>query len=701
MNKSQQIYFDSGNTGNDIHTKIRLEQNINSIEFLSLSISAEDAYQNFNADYGVLIGRVIANGGIGVPNAKISIFIPISDTDSLNGDIASVYPYKTPRDKNNEGKRYNLLPRTSKISPLTGQWSPKQPFGSFPIKEEVVTNDILLSVYKKYYRYTALTNDSGDYMMFGVPIGTQTVHMSVDITDIGRYSMNPASMVTNLGYSPNLFTADKTKIKPNNDLNDLPNIETQEIDVDVIPFWGDATNFEIGITRQDFRIRSVIANTFVIFGSVFTDGDNAMWGANPSGSRRISELFRARDDANTTIGIFSKRTGKVTEKIYYYPSSVSDDTIDSGNAKNDGSDMLLLDPSEYSLYSENGNFVAIINCNRNKVITNNGVETPVADNSPNGVYTKFRGFMTIEILPDDVQMNFTGDIGVDTTLVPFRYILKFPQYAERNQSFIQPDRSTSKDFPNTNQWRKQSYTFTGGSFYSLSKFHGTVYNDSATDANQGTNNGFYNHDTINKPLNQDPFWNVGIIATNTYDEKYPNDALKFPTNSNITGTLKTFGANWMNLSIYLPQVGFLQDGSKFVYRVRSADHFTRQIPDDNDQGNNAYYFYDNDQKIAAGDINTKWFARSDLNWTDFINVPINDIVYMKGKDKGFKTNTFELSGKYRNGTIIPHGWSHPCPMDGGKLDGDPLMSADPAIYFYKGLDEVDCIEFLYKLGLIN
>ena len=52
--------------------------------------------------------------------------------------------------------------------------------------------------------------------------------MSVDITDIGKYSMTPASMVQ-LGYPANLFTQTCNKIKPSNDLTDLPNIETQEI----------------------------------------------------------------------------------------------------------------------------------------------------------------------------------------------------------------------------------------------------------------------------------------------------------------------------------------------------------------------------------------------------------------------------------------------------------------------------------------
>jgi hypothetical protein len=82
-------------------------------------------------------------------------------------------------------------------------------------------------------------------MIFGVPIGTQIVHMSCDITDIGRYSMNPASMVVNLGYPEAQFTDRNTRIKPSDDLGDLPNIETQEISVDVRPFWGDANTFEV------------------------------------------------------------------------------------------------------------------------------------------------------------------------------------------------------------------------------------------------------------------------------------------------------------------------------------------------------------------------------------------------------------------------------------------------------------------------
>ena len=707
MNKSQKIYLNTGDTGNqnqDKYIKVKLEQDVDTLEFMSLKIGTADAYQNFNSDYGVLVGRVIANGGIGIPNAKISVFIPLEDTDAENSDIYSIYPYRTPRDKNNDGKRYNLLPRVGTKDPDTEIISPKQPFGSFPIKEEIVGNQPYLNVYKKYYKYTALTNSGGDYMIFGIPTGTQTIHLSVDITDIGKYSMTPAAMVTNLGYSPNFFTNNNSKIKPSSDLNDLPNIETQEISVDVIPFWGDSDNFEIGITRQDFRIRSTISNTFVIFGSAFTDGENNMWGTDFSGSRYISELYRAKDIADETIGMISKRIGKITEKIYYYPNSITDEQIDNGNV-DPKNDMILLDPSEYSVYKREGDFVFIISCNRNKIVTDDlGNEISVPEDSTNGVFTKFRGFITLEITPDDIPMNFSDNIGNNTKLLPFRYRLKFPQYADRNHSFARPDGSGIED-TNTINWRKEHFVFSGGNYYSFSRFHGLTWNDEVDDTEQFLPNGelfggFFLHDFINKASdNSDPFWNVGIIATNDYSD-YNNSQYEFPSNSK-TGDILTFGANWINLSVYFPQVGFLSAGYSHVSDVRSTDNFTKNNKDD---GGNVYYYDNNTQIIAGGNYNTKWFARADLHWTDIIEVPLKDIKSMNNPNlpKGFNDTYLSLNGsKYRNGSYIPTGWNAACPINGGKKDGNPNEIVDTQTYFYKGFNDANCIEYLFELGIIN
>ncbi len=733
MNKSQRIFFDTGTTNTDKTIFFNLEQDVELIEFMSMSIYTKDAYQDFNSDYGVLIGRVIANGGIGIPNAKISIFIPLTDTDAQDGTITSIYPYTTPRDKNAQGKRYNLLPRVAEFDPATGTYSPKQPFGSFPIKPEIVTNQDFLDVYKKYYKYTALTNSAGDYMIFGVPIGLQTVHLSVDITDIGKYSMTPASMVINLGYSPNLFTDNSSKIKPSDDLNDLPNIETQEISVNIVPFWGDKTNFTIGITRQDFRIRSVLDNTFIIFGSAFTDGDNSMWGSNPEGDKLVRELYFINgvspEEQEVNTSIQSKRIGLITETIYYYPNNITDAQIDSGTP-DPVKDMLVLSKTQYSAYKRDGDFVFIISCNRNKIITDDfGNEIPVSETSPNGIFTRFRGFVTFEISPIDIPMNFTSSIGGgNTTIIPYRFKLKVPQFADQKQSFAPPVGTT--DNINTINWRKQHKTFSGGTLYTISNFHGTVVNSQSDDVLQvafNPSNFFLGWDELNSPYNRPPntpntlppfppggpanrdfHFQTGIIRTNdgTFDgiNVTGNTQFEFPPNSSDQDGRLFFGGNWMNFSLYLPQMGNLTLGFSSVNDIRTADKFSVQIPFNNTLNGNSYYLFDNTQFIAAGQINTKGFARSDLHWTDFVSVPKTDILKIAVlPQKGFTNLDIPLlSGKYRNGYYNPPNWIAPCPPNGGKLDGNPLQpdASDTNTYFYKGFSSADCIDFIISLGLI-
>ena len=79
--------------------------------------------------------------------------------------------------------------------------------------------------------------------------------------------------------------------------------------------------------------------------------------------------------------------------------------------------------------------------------------------------------------------------------------------------------------------------------------------------------------------------------------------------------------------------------------------------------------------------------------------------------KGFKDNDPTLPNiltvnNYRNGLNTPTNnstitWGTPCPLNGGKDNGYPTNSPDPRTYFYKGLGDADCIEYLYLLGIVS
>ena len=271
--------------GVDKNIRIKLEQDFDFLEILSLKISQEDLYQTFCANYGVVVGRVILNQGFGVPNAKVSIFIPITNEDKKNELIKDLYPFKTPYQKNNDGIRYNLL--LSKTTCVLNT-----PVGSFPTKQDVLDNDIVLEVFDKYYKYTTKTNNSGDFMLFGVPTGQQQIHMDVDISDIGTASVRPYDLIAD-GFPENLFES-KVEFKKSTNLDSLPQIKTGNKGIEVIPFWGDTEQCEVGITRADFDTGLNVTTTSLFFGSIFTDSGKMALnrGCNPKNDMGEADELR-------------------------------------------------------------------------------------------------------------------------------------------------------------------------------------------------------------------------------------------------------------------------------------------------------------------------------------------------------------------------------------------------------------------------
>jgi hypothetical protein len=235
----------STNIGKEQKVTVELKQDYDQLEILSLKFSQTDVYTSLCADYGVVCGRITANDGFGIPNVRVSIFVPQTETDSTDPVISALYPYTEVSDKNDDNYRYNLLPARK-------QHGGHKPTGTFPDQSDILTREEVLEVYENYYRYTVKTNESGDFMIWGVPVGKQILHVDLDLSDIGCFSLRPYDFIKR-GEGIEKFER-YYEFKSSSDIDGLPQIIKYDRTIEVFPFWGNLDLCEIGITRADYDI---------------------------------------------------------------------------------------------------------------------------------------------------------------------------------------------------------------------------------------------------------------------------------------------------------------------------------------------------------------------------------------------------------------------------------------------------------------
>ena len=297
-------YRIKANVGSDQVINVNLKQNIDLYEILSLSLRQENLYKLHSADYGVVVGRVLANDAFGVPNAKVSVFIPLSEEDSLNMDLRSLYPYKSVNDLNKDNIKYNTLPNYKKFDC-------HQAVGTLPKKQLVLDNDSMLEVFDKYYKYTTVTNKSGDYMLFGIPVGERILHIDVDLSDIGILSQKPRDFIYK-GYTIDMFES-PTQFKKSTNLDNLPQIHNESSTVTVYPFWGDKDYNEIAISRKDINLQYKFESTCVFLGSAVADSSSNSISHNCIPDENMGEVGQLSTDTGTIEMIRKTLDDKVEE----------------------------------------------------------------------------------------------------------------------------------------------------------------------------------------------------------------------------------------------------------------------------------------------------------------------------------------------------------------------------------------------------
>ena len=348
--------------GVDESINILIDQEFEYLEILSLKLLQSQIYTRQCSDYGVIVGRVSVNNGFGIPNAKVSVFIPLDSTDETDPVISELYPYKTLTDLNDEGYRYNLLP-------YKASHGGHIPTGTFFERTDVLIDPTLIEVYDKYYKYTTITNSSGDYMIFGVPVGSQTIVMDVDLSDIGEFSLSPQDLIR-MGVATSNQVAG-TKFKSSTNLRELPQLITLNKTIDVSPLWGEPGLCNLGITRTDFDLANEsninIRPTAIFMGSIFSTNRSDLLKSNCKPKGGLGDLCSLVAGPGEILAI--RQT--IQQDIYGRPILESVELDEGGQ-----------------VIDENGTWLLDVPMNMDYVITNEFGEQVISDDPEKGLPTK-------------------------------------------------------------------------------------------------------------------------------------------------------------------------------------------------------------------------------------------------------------------------------------------------------------------------
>jgi hypothetical protein len=450
MSKSYRIRTTPGEGNGFLKVNVDLNQNYDHLEILSLKISQKDEYRSFCADYGVVAGRVIINNGFGVPNVKVSIFVPVEDADLEDPVKSALYPYTQPfpDQKNRNGLRYNLLPKNQQKLDHT-------PVGSFPKKREILDDNTTLEIYEKYYKYTTTTNEAGDYILFGVPVGDHFLHYDMDVSDIGFISTRPFELIEQ-GYSENLFK-NRFKFKGSNNLDSLPQVFSENIPITVEPYWCDSLSVgsALGINRYDIRPNFEVIPTAIFTGSIFSDDEKDSLNKNCKPAREMGKL----NEVITGPG-----------KIEAIRRTV-DGNVEVFNFKEDSID-------------DNGNWSILVPMNLRKVVTDEFGNLVPSPDGIKGVATEgdYRFRISMDATSNDKRLRQRAKYLVPNTNNNFKFgafsqkQLKTEQIFTKNEQLSETTIGTPYEDDITNQYNylEEFFPFRWKKVYTVKQYIGRM-----------------------------------------------------------------------------------------------------------------------------------------------------------------------------------------------------------------------------------
>jgi hypothetical protein len=206
-------------------------------------------------------------------------------------------------------------------------------------------------------------------MIFGVPLGSQTIHVDVDLSDIGEFSLAPQDLIRNGIATENQVAGNKFRKSTN--LNELPQIVSFNRTLEVVPLWGQPEVCSLGITRTDFDLATeanvTITPTAIFMGSIFSTNDKDYQRRNCKPKSKQGELCNLVAGPGEILAIrqtiFEDEVGRPILETY---------DLESGG----------------QVIDENGAWLVDVPMNLDYVITNEFGERVLSNDPKKGIPTK-------------------------------------------------------------------------------------------------------------------------------------------------------------------------------------------------------------------------------------------------------------------------------------------------------------------------
>ena len=214
----------------DLYANVSFVRTYNTLNTLSIVNSVEGETTFRESTTGVLFGKLESlqkindeNGNkirIPLANVPVAIFKPTEEFP----DISSV-------DSNGNRIVLNLKENSSE-----GQYFNNE---TFQFDESFLTSTESVKTVVDKYKYTALTNEKGEFVIYDVPIGVQTFMLEVDLLKQG---------LTKDEVALNFFPYPTTE---NSNIDSIPHFYFRQFSVNIVPSWGD---FQSGYTQLNISI---------------------------------------------------------------------------------------------------------------------------------------------------------------------------------------------------------------------------------------------------------------------------------------------------------------------------------------------------------------------------------------------------------------------------------------------------------------